>query len=173
MAVLIGIIFATAAARLGPHLPNFSPLAALALFGGAQFDQKRLAFFVPLSTLALSDLVRGSFSGMFAVYGSFTLIVCIGLWLRSRRRLVPITVAALASSVLFFTITNFAVWAQGGLYPLTAAGLADCYVAAIPFFQNTVAGDLFYTAVLFGGLALGEKRWPVLAETARNAAGID
>lgn len=164
--VLVGLIFATAAARLVPHLPNFSPIAAFALFGGAQFAQKRVAFVVPLVALFLSDLVRGSFSGMFAVYASFALIVGIGFWVRRHQRILPIAAAAFASSVVFFVITNFAVWAQGAWYPLTAAGLGACYVAAIPFFQNTVAGDLFYTAVLFGGLALAEKRWPVLAETA-------
>ncbi len=165
-AVLSLLILAAAGARLLPHPPNFAPLAAMALFGGAHFADKRLAFAVPLAALLLSDAVLGFYDGMFAVYGSFALIVCLGLAVRSRRTPVPIAGSALASSVLFFAVTNFAVWTAGALYPRTPAGLVACYTAAIPFFQNTLAGDAFFTAVLFGGFALAEKRWPVLADPA-------
>jgi hypothetical protein len=70
--------------------------------------------------------------------------------------------AAVASSVLFFLITNFGTWTLSGMYPMTASGLAACYVAAIPFFQNTIAGDLFYSGLLFGGFALLERAVPAL-----------
>jgi hypothetical protein len=88
------------------------------------------------------------------------------------RRVTPFTVAgaAIASSVLFFLVTNFGTWATGELYPQTLAGLAACYVAAIPFFQNTLAGDLFFSAVLFGGFALLEWRVPVLRSKAPQPA---
>jgi hypothetical protein len=77
----------------------------------------------------------------------------------------PIAGAALASSIIFFVLTNFGVWAFGSWYPKTWEGLVACYVAAIPFFHNTLLGDAFYVSVLFGGLAFAEKRWPVLRES--------
>jgi len=162
---LAGMVFLAAALRLIPHPPNFTPLAAMALFGGAYLSDKRLAFGLPLAALLLSDAVLGFYHGMIWVYGSFVLMVCLGLQLQSRRRLRPIAGAALASSVLFFALTNFGVWASGDLYPRTFGGLGACYVAAIPFFQNTIAGDLVYTALLFGGFALVEKKFPALRES--------
>jgi hypothetical protein len=162
--VLVGMILAAAAARLAPHAPNFTPIAAIALFGGAHFADKRLAFGVPLAALLLSDLVLGFYGGMAVVYGSFALIVGLGFWLRSRRTIWPIAGAALASSLLFFLVTNFGMWAAGSLYPRTLSGLGVCYAAAIPFFRNTLAGDLFFSAVMFGGFALAEKRFPSLRE---------
>jgi hypothetical protein len=170
-ATLAGMIFLAAASRLIPHPPNFTPLAAMALFGGAYISNKRMAFGLPLAALLLSDAVLGFYHDMIWVYGSFALIVCLGLQLQSRRRLRPIAGAALASSVLFFALTNFGVWASAGMYPRTLGGLGACYVAAIPFFQNTIAGDLVYTALLFGGFALLEKKFPALRElTAVGAA---
>jgi hypothetical protein len=163
---LAGLIFLAAAARLIPHPPNFTPIAAMALFGGASFSDKRLAFGLPLAALLLSDAVLGFYHGMPWVYGSFALIVCLGRLLPSRRQLLPITGMALAGSVLFFSLTNFGVWISDGLYPRTIGGLTTCYVAAIPFFRNTVAGDLVYVAMLFGGFALAEKRFPILREPA-------
>jgi hypothetical protein len=168
---LAGMVFLAAASRLIPHPPNFTPLAAMALFGGAHLSDKRLAFGLPLAALLLSDAVLGFYHGMIWVYASFALMVCLGLQLQSRRRLLPVAGAALAGSVLFFALTNFGVWAAGGLYPRTLGGLGACYVAAIPFFQNTVAGDLVYTALLFGGFALAEKKFSALREsTAVGAA---
>ncbi len=169
-ATLAGMIFLAAASRLIPHPPNFTPLAAMALFGGAYISDKRLAFVLPLAALLLSDAVLGFYHDMIWVYGSFALIVCLGLQLQSRRRLLPIAGAALASSVLFFALTNFGVWASGGLYPHTLAGLGTCYVAAVPFFQNTIAGDLVYTALLFGGFAMVEKKFPALREVTASGA---
>lgn len=160
--VLVGLILAAAASRLIPHPPNFSPIGAMALFGGACFTQKRWAFVVPLAALCLSDLLLGSYRLMPIVYGSFALIVCLGFWLRRHRTALPIAGATLTSSVLFFVLTNFGVWALGSLYPKTADGLVACYVAAIPFFQNTLLGDAAYATVLFGGLALVEQSFPVL-----------
>jgi hypothetical protein len=78
--------------------------------------------------------------------------------------------ASLAASVLFFVVTNFAVWAMGSMYPKSAGGLLACYVAAIPFFGNTLLGDAFFTAVLFGGLALAEWRIPAVRAEPRAAA---
>lgn len=171
--VLWGTILAAAASRLIPHPPNFAPIGAMALFGGACFADRRAAFVMPLAAMLLSDLAIGLLSGNLSiglhqltpvVYGSFALIVCLGFWLRTRRTLVPIAGAVVASSVLFFVVTNFAVWALGSLYPRTWEGLVTCYVAAIPFFHNTLLGDATYATLLFGGLALVEQRFPALRE---------
>ncbi len=162
LAVLTAMILTAAAARLLPHPPNFTPIAAMALFGGASFADRRLAFAVPLAALLLSDLCLGFYRLLPIVYGSFALIVCIGFWLRTRRRVLPVVVTALAGSFLFFLITNFGVWATGALYPQTWSGLGNCYGAAIPFFRNTLLGDGVFTAMLFGGLALAEKHFPIL-----------
>jgi hypothetical protein len=173
--VLVGMILGAAASRLIPHPPNFAPIGAMALFGGACFASKRMAFLVPLAAMLLSDLAIGLLSGDLSfglhrlipvVYGSFALIVCLGFWLRRHRNALPIAGTALAGSVLFFVLTNFGVWALGSWYPKTCDGLVACYVAAIPFFQNTLLGDAVYSTVLFGGLALAEKGFPVLREPA-------
>jgi hypothetical protein len=155
--VIGGMILAAAASRLIPHPPNFSPITAMALLGGACLVEKRWAFVVPLAALFASDILLGFHRLIPVVYGSFALIVCLGLWLRTRRTAVPIACAALAGSLLFFTLTNFGVWALGTMYPKTTEGLLACYVAAVPFFGNTVLGDAAYVLVLFGGLALAEK----------------
>jgi predicted small integral membrane protein len=168
--VLAGIILAAAASRLIPHPPNFTPVAALALFGGASFASKRVALLVPLAAMFLSDLVLGLSLITPVVYGSFALIVGLGLWLRRRKSFSRVAFAAIASALLFFVLTNFGVWALGSWYPKTWAGLADCYVAAIPFFRNTLASSLLYSALLFGGWALAEKRFASLREPAVAAA---
>ncbi|HEY3027144.1 MAG TPA: DUF6580 family putative transport protein [Pyrinomonadaceae bacterium] len=162
--VVACMILAAAASRLIPHPPNVASITAVALFGGAYISDKRLAFLVPMAALFISDLVLGLYGHMEVVYGSFALVVCIGLLLRRRRTPLAIGGAALASSVLFFVITNFGVWAFGSLYPKTMAGLLACYVAAIPFFQNSLFGDAVYTVALFGGFALAAKWWPALRE---------
>jgi hypothetical protein len=157
---LLAAIFAAAAMRLVPHPPNFSPIAAMALFSGAQMPRRALAFAAPFAALLLSDLVLGFYAGMNFVYFSFALTVLIGWVIASQRTPLMIGIAAVASSSLFFILTNFGMWAFSGFYPRTMDGLVACYVAAIPFFQNTIAGDLFYTALLFGGFALAERLLP-------------
>ena len=160
---LLAAILAAAALRLVPHPPNFTPIGAMALFSGAYLGRRgAVALVAPLGALFLSDLVLGFYRGMPTVYFSVALIVIIG-WV-ALRRVSPIRVggAVIASSVLFFMLTNFGTWLSSGFYPRTLAGLEACYIAAIPFFQNTVAGDLFYAAVLFGGFALLERTVPAL-----------
>ena len=164
--VLVAIILAAALSRLIPHPPNLASMSAVALFGGAYLSDRRMAFLIPLAALFLSDLVLGFYRHMEVVYLSFALIVCIGQWLRSNRTVPRILGAALASSMLFFLTTNFGVWAFGSMYPMTFDGLLACYVAAIPFFWNTIQGDLFYTVILFGGFMLLEHRFTGLRERA-------
>jgi hypothetical protein len=164
LAVLIAMVLAAAATRLVPHPWNLTSITAVALFGGVSFQDHRLAFAVPLGALLISDLVLGLYAGMPVIYLSFALIVGIGVWLRSHRRPALIAVAALASSVLFFLVTNFAVWAFEPLYPKSLTGLFACYVAGVPFFRNSLTGDLLYTLALFGGFALLEHRFAALRE---------
>ena len=159
---LIAAIVAAAAFRLVPHPPNFTPIAAMALFSGAYLGRQGLAFAAPLAALLLSDLVLGFYPEAIFVYVSVAATVLIGLLLVRRVTFLAVGAAALASSLLFFLVTNFGVWLLMDYYPKTAAGLVACYVAAIPFFQNTVAGDLFYSALLFGGFALLERMVPKL-----------
>jgi hypothetical protein len=161
---IMSMILAAAATRLIPHLPNMTSITAVALFGGAYFQDRRLAFVVPLTALFLSDLVLGLYSGMAVVYLSFVLIVGIGLWLRTRRQPALIAGAALFSALLFFGVTNFGVWAFGHLYPKTSSGLTACFAAAVPFLRNELIGDLVYTLIMFGGFAILERRFATLRE---------
>ena len=161
---ITGIIIAGAALRLVPHYPNFTPIAAIALFGGAYFTNKKLAVIVPFAAMLLSDLVLGYHSTFLAVYISFALIVAIGFTLQKKRTVSRIMIASISSSVLFFVITNFAFWVTGAFYPMNLAGLGECYVAAIPFFQNTLIGDVVYTGVFFGAFELAKYKLPVLEQ---------
>jgi len=164
--VLAAMILTAALSRLIPHPPNLASIAAVALFGGAYFSDRRMAYLVPLTALLLSDLALGFFRGMPVVYCTFAFIVWIGQFLRTNRSVPRILGAALTSSVLFYLTTNFDVWVFGSMYPMTFDGLLACYVAAIPFFWNTVQGDLLYTAILFGGFRLLERHFTGLRETA-------
>jgi len=136
----------------------------MGLFGGAYLTNRAAGFLAPLGALLLSDVVLGFYPHMEIVYGALALAVCMGWLLRRDRSPLRVAGAALASSVVFFLVTNFGVWALGTLYPRTLEGLAACYTAAIPFFQNTVGGDLFFTGLLFGGFALAERLAPALRE---------
>lgn len=163
---LVMMIGAAAATRLIPHPPNMTSVAALALFGGAYFSQRWVAFAVPLSALLSSDLILGFYPHMEITYVGFALIVAIGLRLQQRRTVPRIAGAALMSALVFFFVSNFGVWAFDSLYPKTYGGLIACYVAAIPFFRNSLLGDLFYCAILFGGFRLFEGRCVALRNRA-------
>ncbi len=171
--VLLGMMAAAAASRLLPHPPNMTPIAAMALLGGACFVDRRAALAVPLGAMLASDIALGLLDDdlslvfgpmLVVVYGCFALIVCLGFLLRGRRRPLRVASATLASSVLFFVVTNLGVWALGALYPRTSAGLVACFVAAIPFFRNTLAGDAAFALALFGGLAAAERGFPPLRD---------
>jgi len=138
-------------ARLAPHAPNVTPIAASAVFAGMVLRSRALALAVPISALLLSDLVVGSYDWRIAgvVYAALALPALAARWGRAR----PVVVLAplvLSSSLLFFATTNFAVWAFSGMYAHDLNGLVHCYVAALPFLWNTVAGDMLWTALLFG-----------------------
>ena len=137
--------------RLVPHPANFAPIAALALFGGVYLNRK-LAIIIPLAAMLISDYAIGlySYKIMLSVYGSFLLVGLLGFWLRNHKSVANVFGISLVGSTLFYLITNFAVWAFGTMYPKTLAGLLASYAMAIPFFRNTILGDMFYTGLLFG-----------------------
>lgn len=143
------VILLAATVRLLPHPPNMAPIAAMALFGGVYLN-KKYALIVPVVTLFISDLFLGLHSTMPFVYGSFLLTGLIGLWLKKHKNVAHVFAGTLLSSVLFFLITNFGVWLIGNMYPANFAGLMQSYTLAIPFFRNTLLGDLVYTGLFFG-----------------------
>ena len=161
---LLSAIVVVAALRLVPHPPNFTPIGAMALFSGAYLGRRGLAFVAPLAALLLSDLVLGFYPELVFVYLSVAAIVLIGWAVSKRKTVLRVGAAALASALLFYAVTNFGVWLVMDYYPKTLAGLAACYAAAIPFFQNSLAGDLFFSGLLFGGFALLERVAPRLRE---------
>ena len=173
VATLAAIILIAALSRLLPHPFNFTPIGAIALFGGAQFSRKYLAFLVPLAAMLVSDLLIGFHGTMWAVYLAFILTVAIGMGFLRKITAGRVFGSALVSSVLFFLITNFAVWyGSSGFYPQTLAGLGACYAAGLQFYQqtffgnlflNTVMGDLFFSGLLFGTYELIKRRVPALS----------
>jgi len=169
------MVLAAAAIRLAPHPMNFAPIGALALFGGAYFSSKRQALIVPLLSLIIGDAITGFHPLIPFVYASFLVSAAIGFWLRRKRSATRIGVATLVGAMQFFLVTNFAMWASSlSSYPTRASGLAACYIAGIPLFWNTLAGDAFYVALLFGGMALAERKFPALRESlAVNKAKLD
>ena len=149
--VIFGVVF-----RLAAIAPNFAPIAACALLAGAVIADRRLALLVPLTAMLISDLLIGSYQPqvMIAVYAGLTLPVLLGRYLQHKRSVLRIGGLAALGSVTFFLVSNFAVWAFVGWYPLTADGLASCYASALPFFRNTLAGDLFWSFSLFAAYGL-------------------
>jgi hypothetical protein len=150
VAFLIGF---DVAARLLPHAPGFIPVAASALFAGRMLRIPALAVVVPLAAMLLSSLALGPDNWRIAliVYAAISLPAIAGILSRRYRGIAPTIAVMLSCSLFFFAASNFAVWAFSGIYSLDFAGLTRCYIAALPFLQNTVAGDLFWAGVLFGG----------------------
>ena len=171
---LIGIILLAAISRLLPHPPNFSPVEAVALFGGAYFARRSVAIWVPLVAMFVSDLALGlinggSYSEYFLSAGFGLVYLCIavstvlGFGLRGRVSAGRVLGYSLLGSVLFFLVTNFGAWLGSPIYPPTGAGLLAAYVAGIPFFQNTLLGTLFYSTLMFGTFAALRRHNPELA----------
>jgi uncharacterized membrane protein len=160
--LLAALIVLAVIGRLIPHPPNFTPIGAMAVFAGAVFADRRVALVVPLAALFLGDLVTGLHVLIPVVYASFALNVLIARWLRSRRTVTAVAAVTLVGAVQFFVTTNFATWVV--FYPHTAEGLVECYVAAIPYFRNTLLGDGMFVTLLFGGLAVAERAFPAVRE---------
>lgn len=159
------LILAAAFSRLLPHPYNFSPIAGMALLGGAAFQNKKLAFLLPLGALFLSDICFSLFTNVPGFYGisqvinyaAFALIVVLGMVFIKKKKVSNIILTSVGASFLFFMISNLGVWVTAaGIPPYTAdgAGLLNTYILGIPFLGNTVVGDLFYSGVLFGAYGL-------------------
>jgi hypothetical protein len=172
--LLAGIIVLAALSRLLPHPPNFSPVEAVALFGGAYFAKRSAALWVPLAAMFVSDLVLGLVNGglyseyflsagFLLVYACIALSTLLGFGLRGRASFARVTGYSLLGSVIFFIVTNFGAWLGSPMYPQTGAGLAAAYVAGLPFFQNTLLGTLFYAGLMFGSFAWMRRRHPGLS----------
>ena len=163
------------AARLLPHAPDFTPVAATALFAASVLRVRAVAVLVPITAMMLGDAMLGFYDirVMAVVYGTLALpacVACLSERLRRPRLIIPIL---LSSSLTFFVVTNFAVWAFSPMYTANAAGLIRCYVAALPFLRNMAAGDLFWGLVLFGGYWLLQNiRATNIEEPAAHAVAI-
>lgn len=143
--------------RLLPHPANFAPVAAAAIFGGAVLP-RRLALSVPLAAMVISDLIIGLHNLILLTWGCYALFALASShWLHSRINLIRGAALTVGASVFFFVVTNFGVWLTSGMYVHTWAGLIHCYELALPFFRNTLASDIIYTAVLFSLYSLAIK----------------
>jgi hypothetical protein len=185
-AIAAAMIIAAALSRLLPHPYNFTPIGAIGLFGAAHFSRRYLSYLIPFAALWLSDLLLNNlvYARMYPefygegfvwfsaaslwVYLGFALIILLGSALLRQVKISNLLTSSLLASLIFFLVTNFGVWFASPFAPKTVAGLLAAYTAGIPFFWNTLAGDLFYVAVLFGAFEWAQRRLPALQ--ARKAA---
>ncbi|AFK04781.1 hypothetical protein Emtol_3655 [Emticicia oligotrophica DSM 17448] len=173
---LLAIVVLAALSRFLPHPFNFTPIAAIALFGGAYFTKRWQALFLPMAAMFLSDVILeittgfGFHSGMPMVYGAFALVSVIGMIAIKKVSPVEVVGASLASSLIFFLITNCAyLYPVPEIndptmisYPHSIEGLMASYTAGLPFLKNQILGDLFFSTVLFGGFAFLQRRFDAL-----------
>ena len=168
---VLGLILIAAFARIIPHYPNFTPLCAIALFGAKYFNNRYLAFIVPIIALWFSDIIINNFilsqyfdgftlfySGFYWQYGSFILIALLGRKTLKNLSFLKLIGVSISSSLLFFIISNFGVWVSGSFYSKDIMGLIACYIAAIPFYFGTLSGSIFYSFFLFGSYEILSKK---------------
>ena len=142
--LVLGVI-----SRLVVHIPNFTPVIAIALFSGLYLKRSQ-SIILPLVLLAITDIIIGFHQTMPFVWGGMILCVLIGQKLREKRNAKTIFTGSLISSIIFFLVSNLGVWLVGGLYPLTAKGFADCFIMAVPFFKMELLSTLVYAFLMFG-----------------------
>lgn len=156
LAVALALILMAVVLRFAPHPANFAPVTAIALFGGAVLP-RRLALWVPLAAMVVSDIVIGFYDIMPVIWACYFLMaLASSAWLR-KPSLVKGAALTLGASIGFFLVTNFAVWAASGMYDHTLAGFIQCYIMALPFFRNTLLSDAVYTGALFGMFAAARR----------------
>lgn len=169
----LALIALAALTRLLPHPHNFTPIGAIALFGAAYFHRQRALLLVPFAALFLSDLAINNliysdlYGGKFVLFSSFWNYISFGAamligyaWLSGKVNLPRVFGASLSASAVFFLVSNFSVWIGSGMYPANLVGLLACYTAGIPFLGNTVMGDLFFSAALFGAYEwFARRQW--------------
>jgi hypothetical protein len=170
------IILLAAFTRIMPHPPNFSPMAAIGLFGAAHFAKKWQAFLIPLIGIWISDLVINNFvysshssnfvwfyGGFYWQYISYVFIIFAGLFIFNKGISVTNTLGGMVSSSgIFFLFSNFGVWTGGAMYTKNISGLITCYAAGIPFIHNTIISDALFTTVLFGTYYLLQTEYSYL-----------
>ena len=170
--VVFSMILFAALSRMLPHTYNFSPLGAMALFGAVHFTNKWQAFIIPITATWLSDLFINNviyaqyypeftwfYEGFYWQYASYLLIGLVGMVVISKVNVPRVLTGLLASSTIFFLVSNFGVWVGSKTYTQDIAGLSLCYAAGLPFIKGTMMGDLVYGTILFGGFAWLEKRF--------------
>ena len=151
MVLALSLLVLGVLARFMPHAPNFTPVLALALFGGVYLKRSQ-ALLLPLALMMVSDIFLGLHPVIGFTWGSVFLISCIGLWIRKSQSITHVAAGSLASACLFFAVTNFGCWIA--YYPHTWEGFSSCYALAVPFFRGTLVSTLLYTVILFGGYEL-------------------
>jgi len=147
--LIVALLIIGIASRFVIEVPNFTPIAAIALLGGAYLS-RRIAILLPLAIIMISDLMIGLHDTMVYVWTGFIAITLLGIWLRGKTDISNIFFAGFAASLGFYLLTNLGVWMVGGLYPKTLAGLMDCYAAGIPFFRNFLISTAAYSLLFFG-----------------------
>jgi hypothetical protein len=161
----LGLIALAVAARLLPHAANVTPLFAVTLFACAYLP-RRWALAVPVTAMIGSDLIIGLHSGIAFTWTGMLVFALLGYGLRDRTGAFRVIGSALLGSVVFFIWTNFGVWLVGGLYPHTSSGLAQCYLAALPFFRNSLLGNVAFSGLLFAAYEWYRVRRRSVAVTA-------
>jgi hypothetical protein len=173
--VLSAIIAVAAFSRMVPHSTNFSPLAAIGLFGAAHFTKRWQALVVPIMATWLSDLFINNviysnyyttftwfYEGFYWQYGSYLLITLFGIWLYKQNvSVAKVLGGAIGAGLIFFLVSNLGCWVGSTIYPQNMAGLGACYVAGIPFYKATLVGDAFFSVILFGGYYLLQKQFSI------------
>ena len=171
------LIIILAFSRLIPHIPNFSPLGAICLFGAANFHRKWQAFFIPIFATWIGDLYLNNYvynqgqedfiwfyQGFYWQYMSYVIIALLGLILfKNKINASKILGGAIGASLLFFFISNLGVWTIGKMYPKSFSGLINCYIAGLPFIKGTLIGNLFYTPIMFYSYFMLQDKFPVLS----------
>jgi len=173
--VLTALILLCAFSRIIPHMPNFSPLGAIGLFGAAYFSKKWQVFLIPIAATWLSDLFINNviygqyypeftwfYQGFYWQYGSYLLIALAGILIFKKVNSQRVIAGALTSTAIFFLVSNFGCWIGSTTYPQNFGGLMTCYAAGIPFLKGTLLGDLVYSGVLFGTFTLAQHQFPAL-----------
>ncbi len=173
--VISAIILLAAMSRLVPHPANFAPIGGMALFGAAYYSKRYWIFIIPILSMWLADLVLNNvvyaryfdhfvwfYQGCYWTYGAFILIGLIGIVTLKKIRIQNLILTSLLASIVFFLLSNFGVWASTNMYPKNFSGLIACYTAGLPFFKNTIMGDLVYTGVLFGTFEFAQRKIPAI-----------
>lgn len=155
--LIISIIFLVSLTRIFPHPPNFTPILALAIFGGAYLPNRITAISLPIISMFISDLIIGFHSQIFTVYATIILLSILGHLMKTKN-FKNFAITGFTGSLIFFIITNFSVWLGGSLYPLTIDGIIQCYIMAIPFFHNTLISTILFLTILFFGYTFAEKK---------------